>query len=120
MIIKISCQAIIEGEKFTPEVLSIPQTIRVVEKYTKGDVINVGRYKGNLSSEGLLIVDGDIDEIFQFIALKILPQFTRELVKLNLCILVCFEGECNFELTANQLIKIYELKIPLSITCYSR
>lgn len=119
MIIKISCQVIIRGEKFTPIILSLPQKISFVEKYENGDVINSGRYEGTLSTEGMLSFSGEIDEVLQFIKLNILTHFTRELVEFNLCILVNYEGECNFELTHQQLNEITSLKIPLAITCYS-
>ncbi len=120
MITKINCQAIIEGANFTPNILNIPPTVKVLEKYSKGDVIKFGRYKGNLSSEGYLIIDGGIDEIINFLTLKILTQFSREIIDLNLCILVSYEGECNFELSQTQLDKIAKLHIPLAITCYNK
>lgn len=119
MINKISLQAIISGETFSPEVLTIPNSIRVFKKQLKGEEVNFGRYKGNLSSEGILIIDGNIEEIVQFILSEILSKFSKKQIELNLCILVNYEGECNFELSIDEIENMSKLKMPFGITSYN-
>jgi hypothetical protein len=119
MINRISLQAIISGKKFNPETLSLPSSIRVFNKQLIGDEVSIGRYKGSLSSEGILIIDGTIEEIVQFILSEILSKFSKKQIELNLCILVEYEGECNFELSFDEIEKMSLLKVPFGITCYN-
>jgi hypothetical protein len=119
MILKLRCEAIINGTQFYPEFLIIPNKIRVAEKRLLGEVIRFGRYQGNLSTEGILIIDGNIEDITQFILCEILSKFSRETIELNLCISVKFEGECNFVLSVDQIKKFLLLETPLNISCYS-
>lgn len=119
MMIKLNCQAIIDGLQFYPEILIIPSTIRVIEKQLIGKEIRFGRYKGALSTEGILIIDGNFEDVIQFIIGEILSKFSREILELNLCILVKSAGECNFELSVDQIKKISLLETPLNISYYS-
>ena len=119
MIIKFSCQAIISGKKFNPEALSLPNSIRVINKHLIGDEVSFGRYKGSLSSEGILIIDGTIEEIVQFVLMEILSKFSKKQIELNLSILVHYDGECNFELSVDEIEKLSLLKVPFGITCYN-
>jgi hypothetical protein len=90
----------------------------VISNQNKGDIINNGRYKGLISKQGTLTISGNIDEVLNFLISKIQTKFSLKEIDINLCILVCYKGECNFELTQKQLNTIIKLDIPLGITCY--
>lgn len=118
--IKLNCQVIIKGTQFYPEILILPNTIRVIEKQLIGKEITYGRYKGDMSFEGILIIDGEFEDVIQFIIAEILSKFSREIIELNLCILIKSERdwECNFELSVDQIKKILLLETPLNISYY--
>ncbi len=118
MIKKISFQLIIQGQDFDPNLLEIPSPITIVEKCRKGDLIRLGRNKGRQSQEGFLILEGSIDEILLLMELDALLTPQTGVVISNMSILVSYEGECNFELSSMQLMKLANLKIPVGITCY--
>jgi hypothetical protein len=119
MILNISCQAIMVGKNFNPNQITIPTNIRIVEKLLIGDEIEFNRNKGELSAEGSLIIDGEVDAIIEFLTIEMLSQITLIEVDLNICIVVCYEGQCNFELSFEQIEKLSLLKVPIGITCYS-
>jgi hypothetical protein len=118
MILEMSCQASIQDSLFDPNLIRLTEDLRVIKMYKKGDLIDFGRYKGNLANDGLLIIEGNIDLVLQFLEVEIIPHFSIEIYKLNLSILICYEGQCNFEFTVPQLLKFSSLNIPLAISCY--
>jgi hypothetical protein len=119
MIVEIICQVTVVGENFDCSAVIFPNTISIIQNVRKGDIVNFGRNKGKMSEEGLLIFNGDIDIVLQFLEIELIPKFLNTINELNISILVSYEDQCNFELTVNQLTKISALKIPLGITCYN-
>lgn len=118
MINKIICQCTLFGSEFKPEIISIPKGIVVSRLLTKGSVIDFGRFKNQISEEGLLMIDGTIDDVLAFLT-NISGVILETKCEVSVTILVQYSLQCNFELSADQLDAIARLKIPIGITCYT-
>jgi hypothetical protein len=94
--------------------------IRVIEKYSTGDIIQIGPFEGQIAKQNSLIIDGDVEPIIDLIKKEILPIYPEVVDDLNLCVLAKYDGECNIEIPHNVLLKFAELNLPLNLTCYSK
>jgi hypothetical protein len=118
MINKVICQCTLNGRELRPEILSVPKSIEVNRLVTRGSVVDFGRHKNEISDEGLLMLDGTVDDMLSFLA-NSSAMILETKCDVSVTILVEYSLECNFEFTAHQLDMMSRLKIPIGITCYS-
>jgi hypothetical protein len=118
MIIDFYCTYVLSGRNFYPSHLKIPNDLKIIQNNEPNDILQYGKYKGKPSEEGILIVEGTLDKILD-LAEEILNHDSKQLITYsNLCLIFCYESQCNIELSSSHLQRISILGIPLNITCY--
>ncbi len=120
MIQSILCTYILSGERFSPDLLIISDAIKILEKYNVGDLIKFGIFKGSYATESSLMLEGTIDDILIFAKKIKESKFSNLITNSNIYLTICYEEQCNFELSQEYLHKFASLEIPLGITCYEK
>jgi hypothetical protein len=118
MIDKKICQVIIDGSIFDPHSFEVPENFEISDRYKAGEMINSENDKLEIAERGFLIIDGKLDEMLEFLISNFKEAIEKREVDINLCILIKYSLECNFELTSEQLLKLGSLGINVGITCY--
>ena len=118
MITEIRCDCALKGKDFSPRLLSIPSEIRIVKDQKFGDTIKVGRFEGSMSEEGILIIDGNVDDVLVFMEKLINSEHMECITELSINLTVCYKEQCNFELTNDYLCRFSSMGVPLGITCF--
>lgn len=120
MIIEMRCSCILTGEKFSPNLIPISKLFRIMEKYDLGELITSDVDEGTYSTEGSLILDGEVEDVIEFIEMIYERGINKTISYINICITIQYEDQCNFELSSVQLQKLSSFNVPVGITCYSK
>lgn len=118
MIEEAKCDCIIIGN-FNEKNILISPVLKVVRKVIKGQVILEGRHKNKTAEESNLTLNGTLNNILDFLILNKRKVNVKRLSFLSITLTIRYSGQCNFELSAEELYKITQLKISLGISCYS-
>ena len=118
MIKNILCSASISGD-FCASTIMIPSQLKIIFSSNKGEVINKGKFLGQIALESRLIISGELDRVLDFKNANFSHLIEDGKVNIILTITVKWHTQCNFELNHEQLKKIADLKIACGISCYS-
>lgn len=121
----------LSGQKFSPNEFEQELNVKLEEKIEPGEICKFGRYKNKVSANGMAVLRLSSDEVGNFAEtdiltspiLKIFMVNRKKIEKIGIeniifHINIAYKDQCNLELSNIFLKKLYELKVPVTITCY--
>ena len=119
MITKI-CTCTLSGTNLIIDELVLISTLTVKKVSRFGDVIKKGEHKGNSMDESAMTLEGNLLDILEFLDTQKPTSNWGRIEYLDVCLLIEFESQCNFDLSVEEIEKLNLLGIPLSISCYEK
>jgi hypothetical protein len=122
---------ILSGPNFSPCDLEQLLKVKLEEKIEPGEICKFGRYKNKLSPGGraiLRLVSDKVGNVTEtdILTSSILKEFVINRKKIEKIgvedmifhIDIAYKDQCNIEISNVLLKKLYELNVPVTITCY--
>jgi hypothetical protein len=118
---------LLQGDTFSPSLAEARTGLLLVDQNEPGEVAPSGRYQGKALPYGsamLVLLDEDLEpgasalEPLRRLKEKLPDLRALGLTSATLYLVVAYEGECHFELSAEELVALSGLGIPLAVSCH--
>jgi hypothetical protein len=111
------------GDFFDPHELENNSSLVFRQKSKKGEIGKIGRYKDKPVPEGssVLLLENDVNPLKELIFLisenySLIKSYHVE--EMSISIEIGYSDQCNWEISQEEITKLTELKLGLSISCY--
>jgi hypothetical protein len=127
--IKLKSSCILQGNNFSPSLAESKTGLSFFKKNEVGEIGDYGRYKNKAMPYGSAEIcktekessqdNGTIDYVIDILTryIDVFRLCHAENIVLHMD--VEYDSQCNFELSSDLLAQIANLKIPLTVSCYS-